>query len=82
MTDNELRDRIVANPKVMVGKPVIRGTRLTVECILILLAHRMTIDEILAEYPGLERDDIFACLLFAQRTVANMLRSPMIVTSE
>ena len=48
----------------MVGKPVIRGTRLTVEHVVALLAHGMTVEEILAEYDGIEREDVRACLLF------------------
>jgi len=49
----------------MVGKPVIQGTRLTVEFILNLLAHGATAKEILTEYNGLTQDDIQACILFA-----------------
>ncbi|NMG21163.1 DUF433 domain-containing protein [Brasilonema bromeliae] len=67
MTDQELLSRITVNPKVMVGKPVIRGTRLTVEYILNLLAHGATITEILEEYEGLVETDIRACFLFAKR---------------
>ena len=62
-------ERISINPRVMVGKPVIRGTRLTVEYILGLLAHGTAMEEILEEYPGLVRDDIYACLLFASKTL-------------
>lgn len=51
-------DRISANPRIMVGKPVIRGTRLTVEYILELLVHGTAMEDILAEYPGLVKDDI------------------------
>ena len=69
MTEDELLDRISVNPRVMVGKPVIRGTRLTVEYILELLAHGTAMDEILEEYPGLVKDDIYACLLFASKTL-------------
>ena len=50
MTEQELLEPIVLNPKVMVGKPVIRGTRLTVEYILNLLAHGATVAEISEEY--------------------------------
>lgn len=56
--DEQLLERITINPKVMVGKPVIRGTRLTVEYILNLLAHGATVEEILQEYKGLTREDI------------------------
>jgi len=66
MNDETLLERITLNPKVMVGKPVIRGTRLTVEFILNLLAHGATTDEILEEYDGLTLEDIQACLLFAR----------------
>ena len=69
MTEEELLERIAINPKVMVGKPVIRGTRLTVEYILGLLAHGTAMMEILEEYPGLVKDDIYACLLFASKTL-------------
>lgn len=73
MNNEDLLERITINPKVMVGKPVIRGTRLTVEYILGLLAHGSTIEEILEEYPGLEKDDIYACLLFASKTLQDLV---------
>ena len=65
MENQDLLDRITTNPDVMVGKPVIKGTRLTVEFILNLLADGTTIPEILGEYKGLVVEDIRACLLFA-----------------
>ncbi len=65
MTDKQLLERIVLNPKVIVGKPVIKGTRLTVEYILNLLAHGATVAEILEEYEGLTPEDIQASILFA-----------------
>jgi len=58
--DEQLLERIVINPKIMVGKPVIRGTRLTVEYILNLLAHGETAEEIIKEYKGLTNEDIQA----------------------
>ena len=57
-----LSERIVVNPEVLAGKPVIRGTRLAVEFILELLAGGQSESEILENYPGLTRDDILACL--------------------
>jgi uncharacterized protein (DUF433 family) len=63
MKEQELLERITLDPKVMVGKPVIKGTRLTVEFIVGLLAHGATTEEILAEYDGLTPEDIQACLL-------------------
>ena len=71
MTDEQLLARIVIDPQVMAGKPVIRGTRLTVDCILNLLAHGSTGDEIRSEYEGLTAEDIRACLLFATKTLAD-----------
>lgn len=69
MQENHLLEKISINPKVMVGKPVIKGTRLTVEYILNLLAHGSTTEEILQEYEGLTQEDILACLLFATRSL-------------
>jgi uncharacterized protein (DUF433 family) len=79
MTDQELLNRIAANPKVMVGKPVIKGTRLTVEYILNLLAHGATVTEILAEYEGLVEADIRACLLFVSRSLESTSFMPLFV---
>jgi uncharacterized protein (DUF433 family) len=69
MTDQQLLDPITLNPKVMTGKPVVKGTRLTVEYILSLLAHGATEKEILEEYDSLVREDIQACLLFATKSL-------------
>ena len=77
MTDNELLNRVTADPRIMVGKPVIRGTRLTVEYILNLLAHGATTAEILEEYEGLVKDDILACLLFASRSLESASFMPL-----
>ena len=60
-----LSERIEINPKVLNGKPVIKGTRLSVQFILGLLAQGMTQEEILAEYYRLSPEDIRACLEFA-----------------
>lgn len=79
MTDQELLDRITTNPRVMVGKPVIRGTRLTVEYILNLLAHGATEREILDEYTYVTEDDIRACLLFASRSLEDTSYMPLAV---
>ena len=51
------------------GKPTIRGTRLTVDLVLNLLAHAASEDEILDEYKGLTREDIRACILFATKSM-------------
>jgi uncharacterized protein (DUF433 family) len=65
----EWHDRIVIDPKVLVGKPVIKGTRLAVEFILELLAERWTHEQILKSYPQLEQEDIWAVLSDATETV-------------
>lgn len=78
MTEQQLLERITLNPKVMLGKPVIRGTRLTVEYILNLLAHGATVMEILEEYQGLTPEDIQACLLFATKSLANTSFMPLV----
>ncbi len=62
-----LSERIVRDPNICHGKPVIRGLRYPVQTILELLASGMSIDEILQDYPDLERDDILACLEYAAR---------------
>jgi uncharacterized protein (DUF433 family) len=71
MNEIHLLERITINPKVMVVKPVIKSTRLTVEYVLGLLAHGATVYEILHEYQGLTAEDIQACLLFASRKCLN-----------
>ncbi len=58
-------NRIVIDPKILVGKPIIRGTRLSVDFILDLMAQGWSEAEILRNYPNIERDDITACLAYA-----------------
>ena len=60
-----LEDRIIINPAVRSGKPCIKGTRITVYDVLEYLAGGMSEDQILADFPSLEREDIRACLMFA-----------------
>ena len=82
MEDQKLLERITLNPKIMVGKPVINGTRLTVEYILNLLAHGATVTEIPEEYNGLTQEDIQACLLFATKSLENTSFMPLAVEIE
>lgn len=65
MVTQELLDRITVNPEVMVGKPTIRGLRITVEQILKALAGNVTVEDLLEDYPELEPEDIQAVLLYA-----------------
>ncbi|NPV02862.1 MAG: DUF433 domain-containing protein [Brevinematales bacterium] len=59
------RERIVSSPDIMVGKPVIKGTRLTVEHILTRMSEGMTIGELIEAYPNLTKDDILAALAYS-----------------
>ena len=59
------QERIIIDPEVLVGKPVIKGTRLAVEFIVGLLAEDWSEEEILKNYPGLTKEDIQACLRYA-----------------
>lgn len=77
MTDQQLLERISMNPNIMAGKPVINGTRLTVEFILNLLAHGQSSQEIIKEYKGLRLEDVQACILFASKTLENTIFMPL-----
>lgn len=81
MPEQQLLERITSDPRVMAGKPVIKGTRLTVEYILNLLAHGATVSEIVEEYEGLTPEDIRACLLFAANALANTSFMPLAETA-
>ena len=64
-------ERIEVNPEIMLGKPVIRGTRIPVEIVLRKLSEGMTEADLLDAYPRLTRSDIHAALAYAAQTVAN-----------
>ena len=69
MVSIDLLNRISVNPDILVGKPVIRGLRISVEQIIKALAGGVSIDDLLDEYPELEKDDIQACLLYVSELV-------------
>ncbi len=71
VTDETLLERITANPEIFDGKPIIRGMRISVELVLSLLAQGETTESILADYPGLEPDDLRACLAYAHAVIAH-----------
>lgn len=71
MTEKKLLKRIVINPEIMLGKPVIRGTRLTVEIIIEKLAYGETVEDLKKDYPFLTEDDIKAALLYAAKRLAH-----------
>ena len=61
------QERVIVDPKILVGKPVIKGTRLAVEFIVDLLAQGWPESEITRNYPGITHDDIAACLKYDNR---------------
>ncbi len=63
-------DRITYDPTILGGKPIIKGTRISVQFILELLVAEMSIDEILTEYPHLTREDVLAAISYAVQTIA------------
>ena len=64
---DKVTERITVNPDILAGKPIIRGTRISVELIVRLLSSNMSIEEILKEYPHLKREDILAALEYAAK---------------
>ena len=67
----DYKDRITANPKVMLGKPVIKGTRITVELILRKIAGGYSFGEIIEMYPHITDADIMACVSYALSVLEN-----------
>jgi uncharacterized protein (DUF433 family) len=72
MLNEKFPHRIVIDLNIMTGKPVIKGTRLTVQHILNLLAQGITAQQIIGEYQGITNEDIIACLAFAAEALENM----------
>ena len=69
--ENDLLNRITHDPDIMVGKPVIRGTRIPVDLIVRMVAQGISTEDILAEYPRLQPEDIQAALFYAAAVVAD-----------
>ena len=69
-TQPQHHDRIVTDPAIMVGKPVVKGTRIPVEVVVGYLAENPNLDEFFQDYPDLTLDDLKACLAYAQALVA------------
>lgn len=82
MKDKELLGRIAVDPEVMVGKPVIRGTRIPVALILKMLGQGIPVEEILREYPRLEKVDIEAAIAYAAHVVEHEEVFPLPVRGE
>jgi len=66
----DYKERIITDPNIMLGKPIIKGTRITVELILRKLSEGMTIDELLEAYPHLTKDDILATLSYSADVIS------------
>lgn len=68
------KNRIIVDPKILVGKPVVKGTRIPIELILKMLAEGMTTEEVLAGYPRLTKEDVLAALWYATDIVEEECR--------
>jgi uncharacterized protein (DUF433 family) len=75
-------DRIVFDPNILLGKPVVRGTRLSVEFIIDLLAQGWTDADILRNYPSLTHEDILACLAYASERLKSEEIYPLPIVGE
>ena len=71
MSEKKLLKRIVIDPKIMLGKPVIKGTRLTVDLILEKVAYGEAVEDLKRDYPFLTEDDIRAALVYAAKRLAH-----------
>lgn len=79
-TKQILRERIVVNPRILVGKPIVRGTRIPVEIVLAHLALDIDVESLFADYPRLTLDDVRACLTYAAGLVADENVFPIAIT--
>lgn len=70
-------DRIIQDPAILSGKPVVKGTRISVELVLAYLANNPDFNELFADYPRLTMDDVKACFAFAQTLVESTPREKM-----
>jgi len=68
--EHKLLERIEINPQILAGKPVIKGTRISVELILRMLSQGISVEEILEEYPHLTEEDVKAALAYAAKALA------------
>jgi uncharacterized protein (DUF433 family) len=76
MSEPDVIARIHTDPKIMLGKPVVRGTRITVEHVLNLLENGANLAEITDEYPGLAVEDVKACIAYARHAMAREAAAP------
>jgi uncharacterized protein (DUF433 family) len=78
MNEADLMKRITVNPRIFGGKPIIRGRRLAVEHVLGMLAAGDSLEDLLRDYPWLQREDVLACLAYARRVVGHERVEPII----
>ena len=71
-------ERITVDPTILVGKPIVKGTRIAVELVVDLLAHGCSEEEIVADYPQLTREDIRACLAYASAMLQDWKVYPLV----
>ncbi len=76
--DSDLLKRIVVDPEIMAGKPIVRGTRIPVDLIIRLLGQGTTMENILKDYPHMTREDIQAALLYGAEVVSGEEIFPLI----
>lgn len=79
MDERKLLERITVDPRIFGGKPVVRGRRLAVEHVLGMLAAGDTAETLVEAYPWLEREDVLACLAYAQRVVGHERVEPALI---
>lgn len=70
------RDRITSDPEILVGKPVVRGTLISVESVVDLLSRGWAVEDVLKQNPRLKPEDVRACLSFAREVVSKVVPSP------
>ena len=75
----DLLNRIIVDPAVLAGKPIVKGTRLAVEHILDLLGEGMAYELIIEEYSQLKKEDILACILFAREVIVDSTYTPLFI---
>ena len=70
-------ERVVLNPEILAGKPVVKGTRLSVEFILELLGNGVSMEEILEKYPRITKEDVLACVAYASEILHDIRVFPL-----
>jgi uncharacterized protein (DUF433 family) len=77
-TTEDFKHRIISDPRIMAGKPVVKGTRIPVEAVLAHLAEMPDLDDLFAAYPRLTREDVQACFAYAEEVLRTKSKRPPI----